>query len=547
MYQALYRKWRPNSFDDVVSQPHVTTTLRNQILSGNTAHAYLFTGSRGTGKTTCARIFAKAINCLSPVDGSPCGECEICKRFDSETLGDIIEIDAASNTGVDDMRDIRESTEYTPEICRYKVYIIDEVHMLSQSAFNALLKILEEPPEYVKFVLATTEIHKVPVTIISRCQRFDFRRIQLPDIKERLLYIADCEDFTLDSQAAELIAKLADGGMRDALSLLDQCVAYSNNVNIDTVSAAAGIAGREYLFSLLSCFAQKDTPKAIRLIGELYDSSKDMQKLVDELISQMRNVMLAKSVSTDDAFVCLPEEIAQIRQMADGMELSRVLEIIGILQDCSERLSKVAAKRVEIEMCIVKICSGMQRPLSSGASATAAADNTELEQLRRRITALESFIKSMPEEGRGEAKESVSYEPLVPEAQGTLEEPKPETKIDISKLKAEDFKKLDCWNDILDKLTQRDAAVAGFLDKSSAFVYENVMLLVVDNDVFLKMFKTTSCAASLAAVLKEHFGRPFIIRARSAKNVNPDDTENPVNKLLQRAQSADIAVEIKNQ
>ena len=317
MYQALYRKWRPTSWKDVVSQPHITTTLRNQIKEGKTAHAYLFTGSRGTGKTTCARIFAKAINCKDPKDGSPCGECEMCRLFENEGLVDIIEIDAASNTGVDDIRELRESTAYTPESCKYKVYIIDEVHMLSTSAFNALLKILEEPPEYVKFVLATTEIHKVPVTIVSRCQRFDFRRILPEDIKSRLLYIADNEDFTLTDSAAELVAKLADGGMRDALSLLDQCIAYSKDVDLDTVSAAAGIAERDYLFRLLECFADKDAVTAIDIISQLYDRSKDMQRLVDELISQMRNVMLARSVKSDSAFVCLPDEIERIRKIAE--------------------------------------------------------------------------------------------------------------------------------------------------------------------------------------------------------------------------------------
>ena len=225
MYQALYRKWRPRTFDDVISQPHITTTLKNQIQSGKTAHAYLFTGSRGTGKTTCARIFAKAINCLHATDGNPCQQCEICRDAEAFSLSDIIEIDAASNNGVDDIRELRDGAVYTPERCKYKVYIIDEVHMLSQSAFNALLKIMEEPPAFVKFILATTEIHKVPATIVSRCQRFDFRRILPEDITARLLYIAGEEQLTLDAQAARLIARLSDGGMRDALSLLDQCAA----------------------------------------------------------------------------------------------------------------------------------------------------------------------------------------------------------------------------------------------------------------------------------------------------------------------------------
>ncbi len=534
MYRALYRKWRPTSFDDVVSQPHITTTLKNQIKNGKTAHAYLFTGSRGTGKTTCARIFAKAINCLNSSDGSPCLDCEICDGIDREILSDIVEIDAASNTGVDDIRELKESTVYTPEKCRYKVYIIDEVHMLSASAFNALLKILEEPPDYVKFILATTEIHKVPVTIISRCQRFDFRRILPEDIKNRLLYIASQESFVLDDDAAALIGRLADGGMRDALSLLDQCIAYSENVTVDTVSAAAGIAGRDYLFKLLDCFVSKDAAGAVEIIAELYDMSKDMQRLLDELISQMRNVMLAKAVRKDDVFMCLPSEIEKIRQIAASLDLSEILRMLDVMQDCAERLPKVAAKRVELEMCAVKLCTA-----GESIAPSSRASSAEIESLEKRLMRLESGASlGAPNEKKGEKK----YERLVPQSQSPLEEPK----VDLSKLRPEDFKKLDCWNDIIDTLSQEDVSLAGFLDKSNAFIYENVILLIVDNDFFLKMFKETKCAEPLARILFERFGKSFAIRVRSAKNVSPADRENPVNKLLERAKSANIAVEIKD-
>ncbi len=285
MYQALYRKWRPKSFDDVVSQPHITTTLKNQIINGKTAHSYLFTGSRGTGKTTCARIFAKAVNCENRTDGNPCLKCSICEDADSSALSDIIEIDAASNNGVQDIRDLREGAVYTPERCKFKVYIIDEVHMLSPGAFNALLKIMEEPPPYVKFVLATTEVHKVPATILSRCQRFDFRRIRPEDIADRLKYIADNEDFTLTDDAAALIAKIADGGMRDALSLLDQCVAYSSDVDINTVADAAGIASRDYLFELMDAVIDGDMSKSVGIIDRLYGMSKDMAKLTMNFVT----------------------------------------------------------------------------------------------------------------------------------------------------------------------------------------------------------------------------------------------------------------------
>ena len=452
MYQALYRKWRPMTFDDVVSQPHITTTLRNQIESGKIAHAYLFTGSRGTGKTTCARIFAKAINCRNSVGGEPCLECDICNEMDSQTLSDIIEIDAASNTGVDDMRELRESTAYTPEKCKYKVYIIDEVHMLSVNAFNALLKILEEPPEHVKFIFATTELHKVPVTILSRCQVYSFRRILAEDIKQRLLYIASQEDFTLSDDAASLVAKLADGGMRDALSLLDQCIAYSKDVTIDTVSAAAGIAGRDYLFDLLECFVNKDTPKAIGIIGKLYDDSKDMQRLVSELVSQVRNLMLAKSVSDDSMFACLPDETKKLRAIAQKLSLEEIFDMLRCLQDCSERLPKVSAKRIEIEMCVVKLSSGKQPASKKNAQSISDA---EVSQLTDRLVKLENVVSDLAQ--NGVTTKSVTakpkYEPLIEQTQASI----PEPQIDMSKIKPSDLKPLDCWLDIIEGIAETDA------------------------------------------------------------------------------------------
>jgi len=541
MYQALYRKWRPMTFDDVVSQPHITTTLRNQIESGKIAHAYLFTGSRGTGKTTCARIFAKAINCRNSVGGEPCLECDICNEMDSQTLSDIIEIDAASNTGVDDMRELRESTAYTPEKCKYKVYIIDEVHMLSVNAFNALLKILEEPPEHVKFIFATTELHKVPVTILSRCQVYSFRRILAEDIKQRLLYIASQEDFTLSDDAASLVAKLADGGMRDALSLLDQCIAYSKDVTIDTVSAAAGIAGRDYLFDLLECFVNKDTPKAIGIIGKLYDDSKDMQRLVSELVSQVRNLMLAKSVSDDSMFACLPDETKKLRAIAQKLSLEEIFDMLRCLQDCSERLPKVSAKRIEIEMCVVKLSSGKQPASKKNAQSISDA---EVSQLTDRLVKLENVVSDLAQ--NGVTTKSVAakpkYEPLIEQTQAPISEPQ----IDMSKIKPSDLKPLDCWLDIIERIAESDASMAGFLDGSKAFTYENLLFIIVDNDFFLKMFKETSCGKVIAAVMKDYFGKPFAIRVKSAKNVSPKDTENPVNKLLKRAEEFNIAVDIKN-
>ena len=280
MYQVLYRKWRPQVFADVVGQPQVTVTLQHELMAGRVAHAYLFTGSRGTGKTTCAKILAKAVNCLHPVNGDPCGECEICRGVESGSVMDVVEIDAASNNGVDNIRELREEAAFTPASARYRVYIIDEVHMLSQGAFNALLKTLEEPPAHVLFILATTEVHKLPATILSRCQRFDFHRIAPEDISDRLEYVARQEEASLDREAGLLIARLADGAMRDALSLLDQCFGRSRQVTVEVVNETAGLAGREHLFQMAQSILDRDSPSALELVDRLYRESKDMARLI---------------------------------------------------------------------------------------------------------------------------------------------------------------------------------------------------------------------------------------------------------------------------
>ncbi|MDO5448424.1 MAG: DNA polymerase III subunit gamma/tau [Clostridia bacterium] len=286
MYQALYRKWRPQVFADVVGQDHITTTLMNEIETGRHSHAYLFTGSRGTGKTTCAKIFAKAVNCEHPINGDPCNECETCKGIDSGAIMDVIEIDAASNNGVDNIRDIRDEANFTPVNGKYRVYIIDEVHMLSTGAFNALLKTLEEPPAHVKFILATTEVHKLPATILSRCQRFDFKRITPEDIAKRLAYVAGEEGLELEADAAMLIARLADGALRDALSILDQCIGHSRHITLDVVNATVGLAGKEYLFALSASILNKDSASALAQINTLHNNSCDMERLCNELTLQ---------------------------------------------------------------------------------------------------------------------------------------------------------------------------------------------------------------------------------------------------------------------
>ena len=358
MYQVLYRKYRPKVFSDVVGQNHITSTLSKEIETGKLSHAYLFTGSRGTGKTTCAKILSKAVNCLHPVDGNPCNECEICQGLDSGAILDVVEIDAASNNGVENIRDIREEINFTPASCKYRVYIIDEVHMLSIGAFNALLKTLEEPPSHVKFILATTEVHKLPVTILSRCQRFDFKRVTPEAMTERMNYIAQQEGFTIDEEAAALISRIADGGMRDALSLLDQCTGHGKQITAELVASVAGMTGKDHLFSLADTVRNKDSAAALKLISDLYQDSCDMERLCADMVNHFRSLMIAKTVrSCDGLIVCTDEELERYKNQSAGFTLENVLNCIGLLQECQANIKRGVNRRIETEMTFIKMAN----------------------------------------------------------------------------------------------------------------------------------------------------------------------------------------------
>lgn len=539
MYKALYRKYRPMTFDDVVSQEHITTTLRNQLINGKTAHAYLFTGSRGTGKTTCARILAKALNCKNPKDGNPCLECEICRDADSGALSDIIEIDAASNNGVDDVRDLRDGAAYTAERCRYKVYIIDEVHMLSKEAFNALLKIMEEPPPHVKFILATTEIHKVLPTILSRCQRYDFRRILPADITERLLYVAEKENISLDREAAELIAKTADGGMRDALSLLDQCIAFSENVTADIVSGAAGIAGREPVFDILDAVAERDAGRAIEITDKLYGMSKDMQKLCEELIAQFRNVMLAKAVPENlDLLVCTSGELEKIKAAAEKLPLDDIMNILEILQASNERISRVSSKRVETEMCLLKLCSRGQA--SQQISAVSPDISARLDSIERRIA------EGIPQQNIANARyeqPKTSYGTTTAgytqKNENTLKQQSGAG--DFSKMKPEDFVNEDRWQDILEKFAEICPSVSGALSGSYALRGGGYMLIYTENSFFWTLLKNKENAAKLKEAIKLVTGESFNLRAKYTEQTA--ETGGKLENILKKAQDNNIPIE----
>ena len=358
MHKALYRKWRPQVFSDVSGQSHITETLMHEVEVGRLSHAYLFTGSRGTGKTTCAKILSKAVNCLNPQNGNPCNECEVCRGIDDGSILDVTEIDAASNNGVDNIRDLREEANFTPAVAKYRVYIIDEVHMLSTGAFNALLKTLEEPPSHVLFILATTEVHMLPATILSRCQRFDFRRIPPEDIAKRLLLVAEKENLKLAEDAAMLIARIADGALRDALSILDQCASFSEEITLNIVSKAAGLLGRDYLFEISDAIKNQDSSAVLSIIDRLHASSCDMERLINELVNHFRNVMITKTTKNPEEFiVCTPDEINRYKEYASSVTYGTILYIMETLTTESAQLKYSAHQRAKVETMLIRLCS----------------------------------------------------------------------------------------------------------------------------------------------------------------------------------------------
>ncbi|NLU23574.1 MAG: DNA polymerase III subunit gamma/tau [Clostridiales bacterium] len=357
MYQALYRKWRPKTFSDVIGQAHITDTLQKQVAEGKVGHAYLFTGTRGTGKTTCARILAKAVNCLNPVNGAPCNQCEACRGIDDGSLLDVTELDAASNNGVDNVRALREEAVYTPAVLKKRVYIIDEVHMLSPQAFNALLKTLEEPPEHLLFILATTELHKVPATILSRCQRFSFKRITPQDIESRLCYVAKAEKIDLQPEGAEILARMAGGALRDALSLLDQCRVIQGTIGGREVLDVLGLAGTIQTAQLMRLILQRQTEDALLLFGQLYDSGKDVGALLGELSDLARDLTILSTAPTGGSSLLTGGyDLKTLQSLSQGVSPRRFLYITSAISSCTASLNISLHPRTEGELCLLRLC-----------------------------------------------------------------------------------------------------------------------------------------------------------------------------------------------
>lgn len=426
MYRALYRKWRPQRFEDVVGQRAIVTALKNQITANRVGHAYLFTGVRGTGKTTCAKIFAKAVNCLHPVNGDPCGECEICKGIDNGSILDVVEMDAASNNGVDDIRDLRDETAYTPSACKYKVYIIDEVHMLSTAAFNALLKTLEEPPAHVIFILATTEIQKVPATILSRCQRYDFTRIGPEDIARRVEYIAGEEKLELSPDGAELIARLADGALRDALSILDTCAGVTAKIDADVVRRMAGVTDRSYLFRISDALEAQDGATALAQLAQLRQQSVDVKRLTEELIAHYRALMLAALPGGQSLLSGVsPEEEALYLEKGPQLGQREAIRAIRALGSALEHMTRGSDQRIELELALFDLSEPPQQPqaVPVQAAPVRAAAQPATPQPFASATAVQPFasaptpqppIPSVPVVQPAAEPKPVKAEPSVP-------------------------------------------------------------------------------------------------------------------------------------
>ncbi len=526
MYQVLYRKWRPKTFGDVYGQPTVTAALRNELRNDRLAHAYLFTGSRGTGKTTCAKILAKAVNCLDLHDGDPCGECEICRGIDDGSILDVVEIDAASNNGVDNIRDLQEEAGFTPVSAKYRVYIIDEVHMLSAGAFNALLKTLEEPPEHVIFILATTEVHKLPATILSRCQRFDFGRIPAEDIAARLLDVAQKESITMTEDAAMLLARLADGALRDALSLMDQCLSRSEEITAEVVSAAVGLAGRDYLYELSAAVRTADAATALTVLDRLYAASCDMERLCVEMIDFYRNLMILKSVKNAEALVvAAAAELAHMREEAAQYELPAVLHCMDALQNTLERLRGGASRRVEMEMALMRL-------------ATPALDVSN-EALLRRIKALEDALRG------GATVAAPTATPVTTVAPVRAETPAPTAPAAVAAPAADDNAPEEVfarWNEVMDDLRQNCMPLYGVLLGSSAVVKGDKMIICTDNELFRGLVTQEEHKQKLQSAVRNVTGRPYRFGLRRTAAVAPQETTDPLTAFLRESRERGVPV-----
>lgn len=563
MYQVLYRKYRPKVFSDVYGQHHVTSTLKNEIKNGRVSHAYLFTGSRGTGKTTCAKILAKAVNCEHNVDGEPCNECEVCKGLDNGSIYDVVEIDAASNNGVDNIRELRDETNYAPSRGKYRVYIIDEVHMLSTGAFNALLKTLEEPPAHVIFILATTEVHKLPATILSRCQRFDFKRIQPETMAVRLKEVAGLEGLSLDDDAAVLIARIADGALRDGLSILDQCAGRSKEINSDLVSEVAGLAGREAMYKLSDCIANSDSNTAMSIISDLYQNSFDMERLCVEMINHFRNFLVAKTVrKSRELIICTDDEYNTILEASKNFTVESIVFALDLFQNTLVTIKGGASARIEVEMAFIKLCepkmdesiaslldrvSKLENAIKSGVKVQptqTAVPAPKEEYVPREEPKPQPKAEPTPEPTPEPEPTPVEEEPSVQEQQPVVETPPVEHKTAPPVSDPNETVEFTQWGDFMDVLHRTNIPLFGVLNGSKGYVRGEFFLLDSPNPAVRDFIKLPIHSRSIKAALLEVTGVHFKLGLFKRQTEQSAPKRDPLEDLINQAQNS-INIEFK--
>lgn len=563
MYQVLYRKYRPKVFSDVYGQDHVTSTLKNEIKNGRVSHAYLFTGSRGTGKTTCAKILAKAVNCEHNVDGEPCNECEVCKGLDNGSIYDVVEIDAASNNGVDNIRELRDETNYAPSRGKYRVYIIDEVHMLSTGAFNALLKTLEEPPAHVIFILATTEVHKLPATILSRCQRFDFKRIQPETMAVRLKEVAGLEGLNLDDDAAVLIARIADGALRDGLSILDQCAGRSKEINSDLVSEVAGLAGREAMYKLSDCIANSDSNTAMSIISDLYQNSFDMERLCVEMINHFRNFLVAKTVrKSRELIICTDDEYNTILEASKEFTVESIVFALDLFQNTLVTIKGGASARIEVEMAFIKLCEPrMDESIASLLDRVSKLENAIKSGVKVQPTQTavpapkEEYIPKDEPKPQTKAEPTpvpmpepeptpVEEEPSVQEQQPVVETPPVEHKTAPPVANPNETVEFTQWGDFMDVLHRTNIPLFGVLSGSKGYVRGEFFLLDSPNPAVRDFIKLPIHSKSIKAALLEVTGVHFKLGLFKRPAEQSAPKRDPLEDLINQAQGS-VNIEFK--
>lgn len=556
MYRVLYRKWRPTVFTDVSGQEHITSTLQNEVSSGRLNHAYLFTGSRGTGKTTCAKILAKAVNCLNPQNGNPCGECEICKGIDDGSILDIVEMDAASNRKIDDIRQIIDEVQFKPTKCKYRVYIVDEVHMLTQEAFNALLKTLEEPPEHVIFILATTEVHKLPQTIRSRCQRFDFHRIPPRAIADRVEYVVSQENAEITDSAALMLASVADGALRDALSLLDSCLAVSSHIDEEVVRNAAGLVSKTYLFELAAAIINKNPSKSLEIVGRLYSESKDMARLCDELVEHFRALMLIKTIKNPrDILIMSDDEFEQAVTQSDYLSLADIVFYMDVLSRAYQRMGRGTGDRTELEMALVKL------------SAT-ELDGT-IEALTARVTALEKAVKrgitvnyaQPPQQSQGvqteqpqqavakqETVEDPFAQPETEHKKAPVAKPAPEVKPVVQRASVNLDELYDNavpftrWVEVVNSLKSVSRSIAAAFAGSTAYESGNYLLIDTNNELAFDLLRQNGRRAEIKSALLELTGKNYSLGPYKRSTPKKEEKTDPLNSLVQSLEGSGVKI-----